>query len=229
MDEVEAMTAPFVIAYARCSTEKQDLDIQIEALKAAGAGRIFKEKLSGAKEDRPELRKALDALQPGNVLLVYKTDRLARSVRQTVNIVHEVAEKGAHFRSLTEGFDTTTVSGNALFQMIAVFAEMERGMIKARVVDGVRAAQAKGVRFGRKRADHPDHIAKLERAKTLIRGGLSVTEAAGAVGLSRSTVYKYLEDGENGQTQKRTTKKTNSPSDSASQSGDVVRLASFRK
>lgn len=220
---------PYIVAYARCSTEKQDLDIQIEALKAAGADRIFKEKVSGAKEDRPELRKALDILQPGNVLLVYKTDRLARSVRQTVNIVHEVAEKGAHFRSVTEGFDTTTVSGKALFQMIAVFAEMERGMIKARVVDGVRAAQEKGVRFGRKRADHPDHIAKLDRAKILIRGGLSVSEAAGAVGLSRATVYKYLPPEIKDETRKQTTKKTSAPSDSASDGAEVVTLAAFRK
>lgn len=223
------MSKPFIIGYARCSTEQQDLDIQIDALKAAGADRIFQEKVSGAAENRPELRKALDALQPGNAFMVYRTDRLARSQRQAINILHEINQKGAHYMSVTEGLDTSTISGKAMFGMITIFAEMERETIRARVIEGVRAAQGKGVKFGRKRADHPDHIAKLERAKVLIRGGLSVGEAAGAVGLSRATVYKYLPEGFRDGPIKQTRKKTSTPHDSANEGGEVVTLAAFRK
>jgi DNA invertase Pin-like site-specific DNA recombinase len=139
-----------MVGYCRVSTDGQSLDDQIAALKAAGATTLFAEKQSGARGDRPQLRKAINALGAGDVLLVTRLDRLARSTRDLLNVLHEVSESGAAFRSLADAWaDTTTPHGRLIVTVLGGLAEFERSLIKARTDVGVKRARAAGVRFGR--------------------------------------------------------------------------------
>jgi DNA invertase Pin-like site-specific DNA recombinase len=139
-----------MVGYCRVSADGQSLDDQIAALKAAGATTLFAEKQSGARGDRPQLRKALNALGAGDVLLVTRLDRLARSTRDLLNVLHEVSESGAAFRSLADAWaDTTTPHGRLIVTVLGGLAEFERSLIKARTDVGVKRARAAGVRFGR--------------------------------------------------------------------------------
>src|SRR6516165_10817532 len=147
------MECSMIVGYARVSSEDQHLDNQLVALKAAGAERVFAEKESGAKTDRRELAKALAALGAGDVLLVCKIDRLARSTRDFLNTLDAVAKAGAGFRSLGEpAIDTTSASPYAklLVTVLAAFAELERTMILNRCAEGRKRARANGTVFGRK-------------------------------------------------------------------------------
>jgi DNA invertase Pin-like site-specific DNA recombinase len=140
-----------VIGYARVSNDGQNGDGQIEALKLAGASKVFFEKDSGARSDRPQLAKALAALQAGDVLLVPAIDRLARSTRDLLNILDDVRGKGAAFRSLSEAWvDTTSPLGEFMLTVLGGVATLERHMIKRRTDAGRKRAQAAGIRFGRK-------------------------------------------------------------------------------
>ena len=142
---------PEIIGYCRVSTDGQTLDDQIAALKAAGATRMFSEKQSGARTDRPQLRKAIAALGKGDVLLVTRLDRLARSTRDLLNVLHDVGECGAAFKSLADTWaDTTTPHGRLMVTVLGGLAEFERSLIKARTDEGRKRAMARGVRFGRK-------------------------------------------------------------------------------
>jgi DNA invertase Pin-like site-specific DNA recombinase len=137
--------------YARVSTLEQTLDAQLEELAAAGATRIFKEKESGAKTDRKELTKVVGYLEPGDVLLITRLDRLARSTRDLLNILAVVGEKGAGFRSLKDAWaDTTSPHGRLIITILAGLAEFERELIKSRTGEGRQRAKARGVRMGRK-------------------------------------------------------------------------------
>ena len=139
-----------IIGYCRVSTDGQTLDAQIAELKAAGATRIFSEKRSGARTDRPQLRKALAALGKGDTLVVSRLDRLARSTRDLLNILHEVSERGAAFKSLADAWcDTTTPHGKLMTTLLAGIAEFERSLIKARTDVGIKRAREAGVKFGR--------------------------------------------------------------------------------
>jgi DNA invertase Pin-like site-specific DNA recombinase len=136
--------------YARVSTRDQDLASQVAALQAAGCGNIFKEKASGAKTDRPELAKAIRRLEAGDVLVVTRLDRLARSTRDLLNILDAVAKAGASFKSLADAWaDTTTPHGKLLLTVLGGLAEFERELIRARTDDGRKRAKARGVKFGR--------------------------------------------------------------------------------
>jgi DNA invertase Pin-like site-specific DNA recombinase len=138
------------IGYARVSTDGQTLDAQQATLKRAGAQKVFAEKQSGAKTDRAQLAKALAALLPGDVLLVTRLDRLARSTRDLLNVLDTIAKKGAGFRSIADAWaDTTTAHGRLLVTMLAGIAEFERELIAARTGEGRKRAKAMGVRFGR--------------------------------------------------------------------------------
>lgn len=140
-----------IIGYARVSTDGQTLDGQITALKAAGATKIYNEKESGARSDRPELAKAINALAEGDTLLVTRLDRLARSTRDLLNVLHTVGSKGAMFKSLSDGWaDTTNAHGRLMVTMLAGIAEFERELIRSRCDAGRVRAKAEGVRFGRK-------------------------------------------------------------------------------
>src|SRR5262249_18874650 len=143
-------TIEMIIGYARVSTDGQTLDAQLTSLKAAGAEKVFSEKISGAVTDRKALTKAISALGPGGILLVTRLDRLARSTRDLLNILHTVSKAGAKFRSLADDWAvTTTPHGELMITILAGLATFERHLIKARTDEGRKRAQARGVRFGR--------------------------------------------------------------------------------
>jgi len=137
------------IAYARVSTADQILDLQVDALEKAGFDRIFTEKASGGKDDRPELAKALDMLREGDTFIVYKLDRLARSTLKLIATLDSLKKKGVEFVSLSDNIDTSTAAGKAMFGMMAVFAEFEKSIIHERTVAGLEAARARGRKGGR--------------------------------------------------------------------------------
>ena len=139
-----------LIGYARVSTDDQDTAVQVAALKAAGCERIFREKASGGRWDRPELHRLLDQLRKGDVLVVWKLDRLSRSLRDVLIIMERLAEAKAGFRSLTEAIDTTTPAGRMMMQMVGAFAEFERAMLRERTKVGLDAARAEGRIGGRR-------------------------------------------------------------------------------
>src|SRR6202161_4523382 len=118
------------LGYARVSISEQDTAAQVSALKSAGCEKIFREKASGGRWDRPELQRLLDQLRKGDVLVVWKLDRLSRSLRDVLTIMERLGESGAGFRSLTEAIDTTTPAGRMMMQMVGAFAEFERAMLK---------------------------------------------------------------------------------------------------
>src|ERR1039457_7492792 len=138
------------IGYARVSTDDQDTAAQVAALKAAGCERIYKEKASGGRWDRPELRRLLEQLRKGDVLVVWKLDRLSRSLRDVLMIMERLAETKAGFRSLTEAIDTTTPAGRMMMQMVGAFAEFEGAMLKERTKAGLDSARREGRIGGRR-------------------------------------------------------------------------------
>ena len=139
-----------LIGYARVSTDDQDTALQVTALKAAGCERIFREKASGGRWDRPELHRLLDQLRPGDLLVVWKLDRLSRSLRDVLTIMERLGEAAAGFRSLTEAIDTTTPAGRMMMQMVGAFAEFERAMLRERTKAGLDAARQEGRVGGRR-------------------------------------------------------------------------------
>ena len=140
-----------IYGYARVSTDGQSVDAQVRRLRAAGAEKVFRETASGAKTDRAQLRKALDQLESGDVLMVTRLDRLARSTRDLLNILDTVAKAGAGFRSLGDTWaDTTTAHGRLMLTVLGGLAEFERDLIRARTGEGRARAKDKGVRMGRK-------------------------------------------------------------------------------
>ena len=138
------------IGYARVSTQEQDNAAQIAALRAAGCGRIFEEKVSAGRWDRPELRRLLDQLREGDVLVVWKLDRLSRSLKELLSLLEKVQLAGAGFLSLTEAVETTTAAGRMMMQMVGAFAEFERAMLRERTRSGLMAARQEGRIGGRR-------------------------------------------------------------------------------
>lgn len=181
-----------MIGYARVSTQAQDLDQQRAALRAAGCIRIFEEKVSGAKRDRPELVRMLDYLQPGNVVTIARLDRLARSTRDLLDIAERIGAASAGLRSLAEPWaDTTTPSGRMVLTVFAGMAEFERSLIAERTSAGRIAAKARGVRFGPSPALSAEQIT---HARQLINEEKKpVTEVARLLGVHRATLYRALD------------------------------------
>jgi DNA invertase Pin-like site-specific DNA recombinase len=174
--------------YARVSTNGQDLGSQEAELMAAGAVKVFKEKVSGAKTDRAELAKALRRLEPGDVLVVTRLDRLARSTRDLLNIVAAIAERNAGFRSLNDAWaDTTTPHGRLMLTVLGGLAEFERELIRARTGDGRTRAKGRGVKFGR-----PTALTPHQRAEALQRlaNGAAQAELARSYGVSQATISR---------------------------------------
>jgi DNA invertase Pin-like site-specific DNA recombinase len=180
-----------IVGYARVSTDGQTLDAQQAALTAAGAARVFAEKVSGAVTDRKALARALAALGAGDVLLVTRLDRLARSTRDLLNVLDAVSKAGAGFRSLADSWcDTSSAHGRLMLTVLGGLAEFERELIRARTSEGRTRAQARGVRFGRKPAltAHQQREALARRA-----AGEACTAIARSYAVSHSTISRLAE------------------------------------
>jgi DNA invertase Pin-like site-specific DNA recombinase len=179
-----------LIGYARVSTSDQHLGLQLDALKEAGCRRVFEETASGAAKARPQLLEALDFLRPGDTLVVWKLDRLARSVQHLIEIIERLRKQGCGFKSLTEAIDTTTAGGRLVFYIFGALAEFERGIIRERTVAGLEAARARGRKGGRPKLMNDQ---SLIVAQALLRDGvLTVKDVAKQIGVSEPTLYKYL-------------------------------------
>lgn len=177
-----------VYGYARVSTDGQTLDAQIEQLKAVGADRVFREKVSGARADRPELARLIRHFGPGDQLLVTRLDRLARSTRDLLNILADVAGRGAAFRSLSDQWaDTTTPQGRLMLTVLGGLAEFERELIRARTGEGRERAKARGVRLGRK-----PKLTEHQRREALTRrdAGEALAEIARSYDVHHSTISR---------------------------------------
>jgi len=154
-----------IIGYARVSTDDQKLEAQTDALEGAGAGRIFADKISGSARSRPQLDQMIDQLRKGDVVVVTKYDRLARSLRDLLDIVEVIRERGAGFRSLAEDIDTTTPAGRLVFHVFASIAQFERERISERTKEGLEAARKRGRVGGRPPALSPAQVAEVRRMR----------------------------------------------------------------
>ncbi|EJG5926754.1 recombinase family protein, partial [Salmonella enterica] len=170
----------------------QNTDLQRNALVCAECEQIFDDKMSGTKANRPGLKRALKALKTGDTLVVWKLDRLGRSVKNLVALISELHERGIHFQSLTDSIDTRTSMGRFFFHVMSALAEMERELIVERTNAGLAAARAQGRIGGRPSAFSPDEIAQLRR---LIKNGYSRKQLSIAYNVSLSTIYKYSSPG----------------------------------
>src|ERR1022692_1254770 len=176
--------------YARVSTDDQSPALQLAALKRAGCKTIFKDEgLSGATAKRPALLRCLKALGPGDMLTVWKLDRLGRSLRDLITMLDDLRARNVKFQSLTEAIDTTTPTGRAMWQMIGVLAELERSLISERTRAGVKAAKRRGVKFGRKPKLSWQQI---DHAMKLIDEGQRREDVAALLNVDRTTPYRAL-------------------------------------
>ncbi len=178
-----------LIGYARISTADQNPDLQTDALRAAGCDQIFTDKASGAHADREGLAGALSHCRPGDSLVVWKLDRLGRTVRQLVEFVEDLSGRGIEFRSLSDSIDTGTTAGRFFFHVMAALAEMERDLIRERTRAGLEAARARGRRGGRRPKLSKQQV---EHARWLLDTD-TATEIAKSFGVDRSTLYRALE------------------------------------
>ena len=178
-----------LVGYARVSTQDQKPELQLDALKAAGCSKLFVEKASGAQEDRPQLQAALHYLRAGDALVVWKLDRLARSMKQLIETVDQLKAREIGFRSLTEAIDTTTAAGELFFHIFGALAQFERSIIRERTNAGLKAALARGRKGGRRPKVKPDDV---RAALALLNDPkISVRSAAAKLGLSVSTLYRH--------------------------------------
>ncbi len=181
-----------LIGYARVSTHDQDLALQLDALRRAGCSRIFEDRgVSGAQADRPGLGQALAYLRErlGDVLVVWKLDRLGRSLAHLIDTVSELEGRGVGLRSLTEAIDTTTPGGRLIFHVFGALGQFERDLIRERTRAGLAAAAARGRKGGRKPVVTAD---KLKRAQALLAQGLNVREAAARLKVGKTALYQAL-------------------------------------
>ena len=176
--------------YARVSTDDQNADLQLQALKKAGCKTVFTDDgISGATTKRPALLRCLKILKAGDTLIVWKLDRFARSLLHLITMLDDLRERGIKFQSLTEHIDSETPTGRAMWQMIGVMAELERGNITERTRAGVKAAQRRGVKFGRKPKLTPQQVA---HAIQLIEQGTDRHQVASLFKVGRKTLYRAI-------------------------------------
>jgi len=185
-----------LVGYARVSTTDQNLDLQNDALQAAGCERLFTDTASGAKAERPGLIQALNECRKGDTLVVWKLDRLGRSLAHLVETVRDLADKGIGFKSLQESIDTTTSGGKLIFHIFASLAEFERDLIRERTNAGLSAARARGRKGGRPKGvmDPNKQKAALALKNDTSR---SISEICEILGVCRNTYYKYIRSAEN--------------------------------
>lgn len=179
-----------LIGYARVSTAEQDTALQTDALCKADCERIFEDTVSGAKADRPGLTAALEYLRDGDVLVVWRLDRLGRSLPHLIEVISALESRGVGFRSLTESFDTTTPGGRLIFHMFGALGQFERDLIRERTKAGLAAAAARGRKGGRKPVVTAE---KLQRARDYIANGLNVREAAARLKIGKTALYAALQ------------------------------------
>jgi DNA invertase Pin-like site-specific DNA recombinase len=177
------------IGYARVSTLDQNLTLQSDALAAAGCGKVFEDRASGARADRPGLQKALDYVRDGDVLIVWKLDRLGRSLPHLIDTVSVLEKRGVGFRSVTEAIDTTTPGGRLVFHLFGALGQFERDLIRERTRAGLAAAEARGRKGGRKPVVTSE---KLKRAREIISKGLTVREAAIRLKVGKTALYEAI-------------------------------------
>lgn len=178
------------IGYARVSTSEQNPNMQIDALKSAGCEHVYIETACGARDNRPELSRMLDAVRAGDTVTVWKLDRLGRSSQHLVTTVNLLHERGVQFRSLTEDIDTTTPSGMLVFTVFAAMAQFERDLIRERTMAGLEAARRRGRRGGRPAALDGRKAAELKRLHA--EHALSVPQLCDLFGISKTTLYRTL-------------------------------------
>lgn len=179
-----------LLGYVRVSTTEQDASLQADALNAAGCARLFTDHASGALADRAELERLLDHARPGDSVVVWRLDRLGRSLRHLIDTVNELADRGVSFRSLTENIDTTTSGGKLVFHIFGALAEFERELIRERTHAGLAAARARGRAGGRPTVMTPEKIATAQQM--FDSGGYTVAAIAEVVGVSRASIYRHI-------------------------------------
>jgi DNA invertase Pin-like site-specific DNA recombinase len=180
-----------LVGYARVSTQEQTLDLQLDALKKAGCGRIFTDTISGAKQERRGLSEALEFMREGDTIVVWRLDRLGRSLKHLIETVTALAERRVGFKSLTEQIDTTTSGGKLIFHVFGALAEFERDLIRERTQAGLQAARARGRQGGRpRRLDEK----KIKMLQTLYADkNNSVEDILATLKISKSTLYRYVD------------------------------------
>lgn len=179
--------------YARVSTHEQILDLQIDALKAAGCERIYQEKASGSKAERPELMRMLDQLRTGDTVIIWKLDRLGRSLAHLIKLVSDLEDQGVGLLSLNDPIDTTTPQGRLVFRIFASLAEFERDVIRERTMAGVASARRRGRLLGRPKGLTKNAEQKARLAESLYKDeNFSVEQIARELRISKTTLYKYL-------------------------------------
>jgi len=182
-----------LVGYARISTEDQTLALQQDALQTAGCERIFSDRISGAKADRPGLTEALDFCRTGDILTVWRLDRLGRSLTQLIALMTTLDERRVGFKSLTEQIDTTTSGGKLIFHIFGALAEFERNLIRERTNAGLTAARTRGRQGGRPRNKALDNPRKLQMAQRMYDDPAnSVEDICRTLGISRATLYRYI-------------------------------------
>jgi DNA invertase Pin-like site-specific DNA recombinase len=179
-----------LIGYARVSTQDQNLDLQRDALGKAGCERIFEEHASGARDDRPKLAAAMSHLRAGDTLVVYKLDRLGRSLRSLITFVEELNQRGINFKSISDAIDTGSAAGRFFFHVMGALAQMERELIVERTNAGLAAARARGHKGGRKPVLTPKQV---ECARRLLEDrSVTIKDVAMRLGVNRATIYRAL-------------------------------------
>ena len=185
-----------LVGYARVSTQDQKPELQLDALTSAGCEKVFEEKASGAQRDRPQLMAAIDYMRSGDTLVVWKLDRLARSMKQLIETVEGLDGRGIGFRSLTEAIDTTTPGGKLVFHIFGALAEFERSIIRERTNAGLKAARDRGRLGGRPPALSADDLAA---ARAMLRDPeITVDQVAKRMDVAPSTLYRHLPGGRSG-------------------------------
>ncbi|MBD2700172.1 recombinase family protein [Spirosoma sp. BT702] len=181
------------IGYARVSTQDQNLSLQLDALKSAGCDKIYQEKASGAKADRPELTRLLEHVREGDTIVIWKLDRLGRSLPNLVELVTSLQARGVGLVTLNGPIDTTTAQGKFTFQIFAVLAEYERELIRERTKAGLASARRQGKKLGRKEGLSEEAEKTARVAESMYRENVySVQEIAKRLTISKTTLYKYL-------------------------------------
>lgn len=180
------------IGYARVSTDGQNLDLQLDALKVAGCTKIFQDVISGSRSERLQLDQALDYLRPGDTFVVWRLDRLGRSMKHLIEVVNDLQGRGVGLLSLQEDIDTSSPSGKLVFHIFGALSEFERDLLRERTKAGLDAARRRGRVGGRKTVVTPNKLATARRLYEDPEKAMTMKEIAETIGISRSTLYRHL-------------------------------------